>query len=107
LIKDSYKGAGFIVIHGGLLTKRFNLESGVRQRCLLSPFLFILVIDLIMKTCTKQKRNGIRWALKTQLEDLDFIDDLAMLFHNHQHMQEKTSELSAISPKVGLNIHKG
>jgi len=35
---------------------------------------------------------------------LDFADDLALLSHSHQHMQ-KTSELEAISSRVGLNIH--
>jgi len=59
-----------------------------------------------MKTCTKQRRNGIQWTLNTQLEDLDFADDLALLSHSHQQMQEKTSELAAISSRVGLNIHK-
>jgi len=63
----------------------------------LYPFLFLLVIHWIMKTCTKQRRNGIQWILNTQLEDLDFADDL---------VQEKTSELAVISSRVGLNIHK-
>ena len=31
-----------------------------------------------------------------QLDDLDFADDLALLFHSHQQMQ-KTSEPTAIS----------
>ena len=41
-----------------------------------------------------------------QLEDLDFADDLALLSNSHQQMQENTSELAAISSRVGLNIHK-
>jgi len=36
-----------------------------------------------------------------QLEDLDFADDLALLFHSDEQMQEKTSELAAISSRVG------
>ena len=54
----------------------------------------------------KTEKNGIQWTLKTQLEDLDFADDLALLSHNQQQMQEKTSELAVISSQVGLNIHK-
>ena len=42
----------------------------MRQRCLLSQFLFILVIDWVMKTATKKKRNGIQWKMLTQLDDL-------------------------------------
>ena len=42
-----------------------------------------------------------------QSDDSDFADDLALLFHKHQHMQEKTSELETISARVGLRIHPG
>jgi len=37
--------------------------------------------------------RGIRWTLFSTLEDLDSADDLALLPHNHSHMQEKTSLL--------------
>ena len=84
LIKNSYEGTDCRVIHSGQLTKHFEVKTGVRQGCLLSPFLFLLVIDWIMKICTKQRRNGIQWTLNTQLEDLDFADDLALLSHSHQ-----------------------
>ena len=78
----------------------------MRQGCLLSPFLFILVIDWVMKTATKEKRNGIQWTMLTQLDDLDFADDLALLSHNHRQIQDKTTELALISAQVGLKIIK-
>ena len=56
---------------------------------------------------TVQRTSGIQWTLWTQLEDLDFADDLALLSHSHQQMQDKTTELAAVSLQVGLNIHKG
>ena len=35
----------------------FQVQTGVQQGCILSPFLFLLVIDWIMKMTTKQRRN--------------------------------------------------
>ena len=57
-----------------------------------------------MKTATKEKRNGVQWSMLTQLDDLDFADDLALLSHSHR--QIKTTELALISAQVGLKINK-
>ena len=70
------------------------------------PLLFLLVIDWIMRTTTAGKNNGIQWTLTTQLDDLDFADDLALLSHNCRQMQEKTDCLEATSAKTGLRINK-
>ena len=44
-IKISYEEMSRRVIHEGQLTKNCEVRTGVRQGCLLSPLLFILVID--------------------------------------------------------------
>ena len=107
LIKNSYSEMKCRVVHEGRLTESFEVKTGVRQGCLLSPFLFLLAIDWIMKVTTQGKRNGIQWTLWSQLDDLDFADDLALLSHKHQQMQDKVNVLQETSRKVGLNIHKG
>ena len=70
-------------------------------------FLFLLAVDWIMKQVTLEGRTGIQWTLTSHLEDLDFADDLALLSHSHNHMQEKTDRLDKVSKSVGLNIHSG
>ena len=107
LIKNSYQEMSCRVVHDGQLSESFKIKTGVRQGCLLSPFLFLLAIDWIMKTCNSGRRNGIQWTLWNQLDDLDFADDLALLSHSHQQMQEKSSLLLNVSAQVGLNIHRG
>ncbi|KAK2180266.1 hypothetical protein NP493_448g00014 [Ridgeia piscesae] len=82
------------------------VKTGVRQGCLLSPFLFLLAIDWIMKKTTKYRRNGIQWTPWSHLEDLDVADDLALLSHSHQQMQEKTELLNTVSTQLGLNINR-
>ncbi|VDP44917.1 unnamed protein product [Schistosoma margrebowiei] len=101
IIRNSYDGLNCKIVHGGQLTKSFEVKTGVRQGFLLSPFLFLLVIDCIMKTSTSEVKHGIQWTSRMQL------DDLALLSQTQQQMQEKTNRVAAASVAVGLNIHKG
>ena len=82
------------------------MKTGLRQGCLFSLFLFLLVIDWIMKTTTTGRNNCIQWTLWTQLDDLDFADDLALLSHNHSQMQDKTTLLETTSAGTGLKINR-
>ena len=93
LIRCTLQDMSFRIAHAGQLSESFEVKTGVRQGCLLSPFLFLLVIDWIMKTTTTGRNSGIQWKLSTQLDDIDFTDDLALLSHNHSQMQDKTSLL--------------
>ena len=105
LIRSMYEDTTCRIVHAGQLTDNFSILTGVRQGCLLSPFLFILAIDWLMKETTQGRRNGIQWTPWTQLDDLDFADDIALLTHTQEQMQEKTTVLSALSESVGLRIH--
>ena len=59
-----------------------------------------------MKTETIGKRDEIQWKMLTQLDDLDFADDLALMYHSHRQMQDKTTYLARISAQVWLKINK-
>nr|KAG5711712.1 hypothetical protein BaRGS_023476 [Batillaria attramentaria] len=106
LIQCTYQDMSCRIAHAGQLSESFEVKTGVRQGCLLSPFLFLLVIDWIMKTTTAGRKNGIQWSLWTQLDDLDFADDLALLSHSHSQMQDKTTCLEATSAGTGLKINR-
>ena len=86
------------------LTEAFSVTTGMKQGCILSPFLFILGIDWIMKQVTSEGQRGIRWTLTTILEDLDFADDIALLTHRHQDMQTKTDIMATTTESIGLKI---
>ncbi|VDO85235.1 unnamed protein product, partial [Schistosoma margrebowiei] len=78
-------------------------RTGVGQGCLLSPFLFLLVVDWVMKTSTSEGKRGIQWTAQNQLDDLDFADDLAFVSSTHEQMQIKTASVAAVSASIGLN----
>ena len=68
IIQQLYKNATCQVIHEGKLTEPFFVQTGGR---LLSPKIFLIVIDWVMRKATKDRRMGIHLTLTKQLEDLD------------------------------------
>ena len=88
IIKNTYSGMQSKIIHEDKQTEPFEITTGVRQSCLLSPLLFLLAVDWIMRQATSNRRNEIQWTLLEQLDDLDFADDIALLSHNQQQMQD-------------------
>ena len=55
-----------------------------------------------MRKTTSEKPRGIQWTLFSQLEDLDFADDLAFLSVKLDHLQEKTDRYAK---QTGLTIN--
>jgi uncharacterized surface protein with fasciclin (FAS1) repeats len=105
IIRNTYTGMQSKVIHEGQLTEAFDITTGVRQGYLLLPLLFLLAVDWIMKKATDGRRNGIQWTMFNQLDDLDFADDIALLFHSHQQMQEKLTQVERRATETGLSIN--
>ncbi len=51
----------------------------MKQGCGLSFFLFLLVIDWIMCRTVSEGKTGIKWLMKTQLENLNYADAIVLL----------------------------
>ena len=85
---------------------KFPVLLGVRQGCVMSTLPFNITIDWVMRQPTQDKNRGIRWNLFTNLDNLDFADDLALLTHTHSHIEEKTNRLHIYAKQVGLKISK-
>ena len=105
IIKTLYENSKCVVKVKNSLTDWFFIKTGVRQGCILSPFLFGITIDQVMKRNMENKNTGIKWLNNTTLEDLDFADDSALRSHSYNDQQIKTASLSEIASQVGLLIN--
>ena len=92
------------MIHGGSVTESFTISTRVRQGCLLSPLLFLIIIDWVTKAAFNTPR-GSRWTVTKRLEDLDFADDICMLAHRLQDAQEQLDHLQYSGLRAGLKIN--
>ncbi|KAL9968248.1 hypothetical protein ACROYT_G026600 [Oculina patagonica] len=105
MIQALYRDFTCSVLHEGNLTPWFAVETGVKQGCMMSPLLFLITLDWVMKETTTHQRTGIRWKLTTVLEDLDYADDLCLLSTHGTHLGEKTARLQNNARRVGLKIN--
>jgi hypothetical protein len=69
------------VIHEGQISDQIETSSGVRQGCLLSPLLFLLVLDGVLHRALDGKKRGLTWRLKESLEDMEYADDICLVSH--------------------------
>ena len=105
LISVLYKSFECSVLMDSTQTDYFPVKSGVHQGCILSPILFNITIDYIMRQTTQNARHGIQWTMFSQLEDLDYTDDIALLSTNARHLQQKANVLNENAKKAGLHIN--
>ena len=99
----------------------FDITAGVLQGDTLAPFLFVIVVDLVMRNAITEAGEGVGFSLKhnnsgrssnlrncspKELTDLDFADDIALLSDNMVDAQCLLSAVEEWALAVGLRINK-
>ncbi|KER27332.1 LOW QUALITY PROTEIN: hypothetical protein T265_13817 [Opisthorchis viverrini] len=75
-VDRSSQTSGRVKVYGEL-SKSFRTQSGVRQGCPLSPFLFNFVVDEIMRRTLEGLQNpDVQIACEENLADREYADDI-------------------------------
>jgi hypothetical protein len=93
------------ILHEGKLTDYIEITNGIRQGCILSLIIFLLVLDNVMRKTLGDRMRGIEWGMKDRLEDLDFADDICLLPQTHIDINDKLLRLQQEAKLAGLNIN--
>jgi len=107
VIRSLYENFECRVIHNNQLTEPLKVESEAKQGCILSPLLFSMAIDWIMRRTTEGRRQGIQWTLTSLLDDLDYADDIVLLPSRNQDIQQKTKQLALSASTIGFRDNTG
>ncbi|VDP12047.1 unnamed protein product [Heligmosomoides polygyrus] len=100
-----HKNSSCCVRTNAMHTTFFEVVTGVRQGCVLSPLLFNVALDFIMRKSMKGDETGIKWSRTHRLADLDFADDVAIIAENNGLLQQATTNLANKAKKIGLRLN--
>ena len=82
-----------------------GIGKGVRQGCILSPYLFNLCSEAIMrKTCLDEAEDGIRIG-GLKVNNLRYADDTALIATTKEGLACLLGKVKEVSKKIGLFLH--
>ena len=107
LLRNLYTGQEATVRTGHGTTDWFQIGIGVRQGCILSPCLFNLYAEYIMRnTGLEEAQAGIKIA-RRNINNLRYADDTTLMAESEEELKCLLMKMKVESEKVGLklNIH--
>ena len=106
-----YKNSKSAVMVDGGLSNPFDVTAGVLQGNVLAPFLFVVLVDYLLKKATSQLNSGVvthprrsRRHPAKSLNDLDFADDIALLESCNLSSTGPADQNSRAAANLGLVI---
>ena len=94
-------------------TEEFDIVAGVLQGDTLAPYLFLIVLDYVLRQAL-EKNNNLGFIIEhkrsrrhpeVRVSDLDFADDIALTFNSIEEAQKALIDVEKAAAKVGLYLN--
>ena len=103
LLRNLYSGQEATVRTGHGMTDWFQIKKGLRQGCILSPCLFNLYAEYIMRNAgLEETQAGIKIAGRN-INNLGYADDTTLMAESEEELKSLLMKVKVESEKVGLN----
>ena len=106
LLQALYKTSKSSVRVNQELTDWFPTHTGVRQGCILSPQLFNILLELVLRLAIEDVEVGIEIQGKI-INNLRFADDIVLLASSENDLQLLVDKVQEWSKKFSLTINIG
>ena len=110
ILEDLYTGASFTVSGMGQPPAHGHCSAGIRQGCPLSPYLFVIVMSVIMDEVESLlKEQGVplnTWSKYKSGFDLEYADDTLLMGQTIPQLQSIFSAVETVSSRYGLLLNK-
>jgi len=105
LLRNLYTGQEATVRTGHGTTDWFQIVKRVRQGCILSPCLFNLYAEYIMRnTGLEETQAGIKIAGRN-INNLRYADDTTLMEESEEELKSLLMKVKEESEKVGLKLN--
>ena len=105
LLRNLYAGQEATVRTGHRTTDWFQIGKGVRQGCILPPYLFNFYTEYIMRnTELEEAQAGIKIATRN-INNLRYADDTTLMAQSEEELKSLLMKVKEESEKVGLKLN--
>ena len=105
LLRSWYTGISSCVRVDGGEGEWFPIRTGLRQGCVLSPSLFNVYMDAMMRKVTEGAPGGVRVG-QENVVDLDFADDVALLADTWMVLVGMVMRMELVTQRYGWPIDR-
>ena len=105
LLRRLYEAGTASVRADDQLSSNFQLSSGVRQGCIVSPLLFNIYTELIMRITLENWSDGISVG-GYRISNLRYADDTTLFSTSIRYMEELLKKMEQVSLNFGLKINR-
>ena len=86
-------------------TDWFQIEKGVRQGCILSPFLFNFYAEYIMRNIGLEEAQAGTKVARRNINNLRYADDTTLMAESEEELTRLLMKVKEESEKVGLKLN--
>ena len=105
LLRNLYAGKEATVRTGHGITDWFQIGKGVRQGCILSPCLFSLYTEYIMRNAgLEETQAGIKIS-RRNINNLRYADDTTLMAESKGKLKSLLMRMKEECEKVGLKLN--
>ena len=105
LLRNLYAGQEATIRTGHGSTDWLQIRKGVRQGCILSPYLFNLYAEYIMRNAgLEEAQAGIKIAGRN-INNLRYADDTILIAESKEELKSLLMKVKEESEKIGLKLN--
>ena len=105
LLRNLYAGQEATVKTGHGTADWFQIRKGVYQGCILSPCLFNLYAEYIMRNAVLDKAQAGTKTARRNINNLRYADDTTLMTESKEKLRSLLMKLKVDSEKVGLKLN--